>query len=121
MANEKLLVRIALPSRYHDIDTEDVEKLVLEHQSEFEPLFRLSIDVDDARVQYVDNSLEIEQVQIDDDGMSGAVDVEFMSEFYAGCKDLNSTDWHQETLPFSIEGGVIIFDIDLPIRWRVDN
>ncbi|WP_426787913.1 hypothetical protein [Xanthomonas campestris] len=114
-------MKIALPNRHHEIDAEELETLVLEHQSEFHPLFERAIDVDDARVQLVDDSVEIEQVEVDEDGRSGCVSVEFMSLFYAGCKDMDSTNWHQEDLPFSIENGVLIFDIPIPVHWRVDN
>ncbi len=121
MTAGRLLVKIALPSKHYEIDADEIGNLVLKHQSEFEPLFERAIDVDDGRVQLVDDSVEIEQVELDDDGKSGCVSVEFMSSFYAGCKDQDSTDWHQEDLPFSIENGVLIFDILIPAHWRIDN
>ena len=121
MTAGRVHVKIALPSRHYEIEADEIGKLVLEHQSEFEPLFERAIDVDDGRVQLVEGSVEIEQVELDDDGKSGVVSVEFMSAFYAGCKDLDSADWHQEDLPFSIENGILIFDIPIPVHWRVDN
>lgn len=121
MAAERLLVKIALTNRHYEVDADEIGKLVMEHQSEFEPLFERAIDIEDARVQLVDDSVEIEQVELDDDGKSGCVSVEFMSSFYAGCKDQDSTDWHREDLPFSIDNGVLIFDIAIPVHWRVDN
>lgn len=121
MTARQLLVKIALPDKTCGTAAEEIGRLVLKHQSEFEPLFESAIDVDDARVQLVDDSLEIEQVELDVDGQSGCVSVEFMASYHAGCRDKNSTDWHQEDLPFSIQDGFLVFDIPIPIHWRVDN
>lgn len=121
MKTQRLLVRIDLPGKNGELNEEEIEKLVLEYQKDFEPLFERSIDIDDGRVQLVDDSMEVGQVELSDDGKSGCVTVEFMSSFYAGCKDLDSTDWHQEELPFSIEDGTLIFNIPLPLQWHLDN
>jgi hypothetical protein len=119
--NEKLIVKIALKYSHLEIDAASIEELIVEHQSDFQPLLARIIDVDDGRVELVDDSLEIESIEFDEDGRSGVAEVEFMSSFYAGCKDLNSTDWHPTLLPFRIENDVLVFEIDLPVRWRVDN
>ena len=118
---ENLVVNIPLRHPHVETDASVIEELVVEHQAEFEPLLERAIDIDDGRVQLVEDSLEVVQVEFDDDGTSGAVEVDFMSSFYAGCKDMNSDDWHTEHLPFRIANGVLIFEIDLPVRWRVDN
>ena len=118
---QKLLVKIPISNRFGTIDEEEIERLIVEHQGEFSPLFERSIDVDDARVQLVDDSLEVQQVDIDEDRKAGSAQVEFMSSFYAGCKDQNSDDWHSEDLFFEITADFLIFEIDLPIHWRVDN
>ena len=118
---QKLVVKIPIENRFGTIDEEQIEKLIVEYQSEFAPLFELTIDIDDARVQLVDDSLEVQQVDIDEDRTSGWAQVEFMSSFYAGCKDQNSDDWHTEELPFRITETALVFEIGLPIQWRVDN
>lgn len=118
---ERLVVKIPADNRFNSIDEEEITRLILEHQTQFSPLFERSIDIDDGRVQLVDDSLEIEQIEIDEGRKSGSAQVEFMSCFYAGCKDLNSTDWHPEILPFAITENGLVFEIDLPIRWRIDN
>ena len=119
--SEPLIVKIPLKYPYHDIDSDTVGKLIIEHQFKFEPLFERSIDIDDGRVQLASGSLEIEYIEFEEDGQSGVAEVQFMSSFHAGCKDLNSDDWHDESLPFQIVDGVLVFEIDLPIRWHVDN
>lgn len=119
--NEKLVVKI--PRKYSgpEIENDEIEELMIEHQSLFEPLFERILDTGDGRIQLVNNSLEVEQVDFDESDGSGTVDVEFLSSFYAGCKDINSADWHQETLSFTVLDGFLVFDIDMPIPWHPDN
>ena len=118
--NEKLVVKIPLAYPL-SVDSGTIEELVVTHQADFYPLFERAIDIDDGRVRLVEDSLEVVQVDFDETEKSGYVEVDFMSEFYAGCKDMNSDDWHNEELPFRIENSTLIFEIDLPVRWRVDN
>lgn len=119
--NDELIVKIPIRNQFNTIDEDEIERSIVENQAQFSPLFERVIDVDDARVQLVGGSLEVEQVDIVDDRKSGSAQVGFMSSFYAGCKDLNSSDWHSECLPFEISECELIFTIDLPIHWRVDN
>ena len=119
--SEKLIVKIPLKYSHQDIDSDALGELIIENQFKFEPLFERTIDIDDGRVQLASGSLEVEHIEFEEDGQSGVAEVEFMSSFHAGCKDLNSDDWHQQSLPFQITDGVLVFEIDLPMRWHVDN
>ena len=107
---EKLVVRIPLDNAHRGVDAVTIEAKVLEQQSKFWPLFERSIDVDDGRYTLVENSVEVQQVEFDDAGTSGNVEVDFMSSFYAGCKDINSDDWHSESLPFEISNDALVFE-----------
>jgi hypothetical protein len=118
---DKLVVKIPIDNRFWSIDDEQIERLIVENQSQFWPLFERTIDIDDARIGLVDDSLEVQQVDIEEDRRSGSAEVEFMSSFYAGCRGLNSNDWHTESLPFEITQDALVFELDLPIRWHVDN
>ena len=92
---------------------------IIEYQGKFTPFFERIIDVDDARVTVTEGCLEIENIDISSN--KGVADVQFMSSFYAGCKDMNSDDWHEATLEFEIKDGQMIFDIELPRIWRVEQ
>ena len=104
-----------------EIVRDEMKEAILANQSKFYPLFARIIDVDDSRVQIVEDSVEIEEFVFDQSGDTGQADVKFMTSYYAGCKDMDSDEWHYATLPFDIVEGKMVFDIDLPIRWRVEE
>ena len=115
---ETLQVRIAIDLD-GDVDAEDiVASLIKENERKFHPLFERVIDTGDGRVTVLDGSFEITHIQMDRTG--GCAEGIFLSDFYAGCRDLNSTDEHDVELPFEIEDGFLVFDIMLPPRWVVE-
>lgn len=90
-------------------------------QHKLTPLFENVIDTEDARRTVVDGSAEAEDVWVDSTGSSGSASISFLSNFYAGCKDMNSTDWCSVDVEFEIDGGAIVFDMNLGPKWRIDN
>ena len=77
------------------------------------------IDIEDTRYTVIDDSLEIEEVVIT--GMEGCAYGSFTWDFYAGCKDMNSTDEKEVEINFQISGETLVFDIELPVIWRSDE
>lgn len=96
-----------------------ITNAIVHNQRLFEPLFGRIIDRGDARTSILDGSLQVTDIDITDS--SGAAQVNFDSDFYAGCKDINSTDEHNACLNFEINEGEIIFDIELPPAWIIEN
>lgn len=97
--NERLLVTFPLYVQPGRRSEDAAAKAMLEHQHKFMPLFERMIDIEDARVTVAEGCLEIENIEVMHD--EWIADVQFMSSFYAGCKDMNSDDWHDATLFFS--------------------
>ena len=116
--DEWLHVEIPLVVQAGQNVEEAASMAIVEHQNKFTPLFERMIDIDDARNSVTEGCIEIENIQITKD--EGVADVQFMSSFYAGCKDMDSDDWHEAVLSFTIEDGYMIFDIELPRIWRVE-
>lgn len=116
--DEWLQVKIPLVVRVGQSIEEAVGMAIVEHQNKFTPLFERMIDIDDARNSVTEGCLEIENIEITEN--EGVADVQFMSSFYAGCKDMDSDYWHEAALPFEIEDGYMIFDVELPRIWRVE-
>jgi hypothetical protein len=101
---QRLSVKIALNVAGREIERRDVEAAVLMHQGAFHDLFSRIIDVDDSRVEVIDGSLEIDDLDYDDGATEGCADVTFMSSFYAGCRDMNSDDYHVASLALRCAG-----------------
>ena len=116
--SERFNLKIPLQLNGKTLEEAIGEALIL-HQEEFGLFFYRSIQTDDSRIEVVDDSLEVNDIQ--HDGKSGTADVQFMSYFYAGCKDMNSEDLHEETLEFEIENNELVFDLLMPIEWRIEE
>ena len=101
--------------------TKAVEEVIRENQQDFHPLFERLIDMGDARITVVDDSLYISDCSISSDRLSGVAFCMFDSDFYAGCKDMNSSGEHEVELPFDVDGDTVVFAIDLPPRWVPDD
>lgn len=97
-----------------------VKQEIIDHQDNFTPYFESLIDIEDARTTVASGTLEIYSIEIDANGY-GAADVSFIASFYAGCKNMNSDDPVEATLPFRIEDGLILFDLELDPPWRVEH
>ena len=115
---ERLVVEI----EFSPEDVDDISKLagalIIKHQDDFLP-FLCRLIQEDARYTYIDESLEIEDITINGD--RGEANVTFTSDFYAGCRDQNGTEEHDAVLPFVLRDGLMIFDLQLPQRWDLDN
>ncbi len=105
-----------------DNDNESLQKAVataiMDNEGQFFPLLERLIDKGDARLTVIDGSLNIENIDVDVSLTGGVASGSFDSDFYAGCKDMNSQDDHEVTLEFEIEDGNLVFDIELPPAWR---
>jgi len=98
-----------------------VKRAILKSQQDFHPLFERLIDMGDARMTVMGESLYIGDCHINADLSGGEASGEFNSDFYAGCKDMNSTGDHEVTLPFTIDDETLYFEIEIPPRWVPDD
>jgi hypothetical protein len=80
------------------------------------------IDAEDSRTTVLDGSLDAqpEGVELNESMTEGFISCTFMSDFYAGCRDLNSTDEHEVVIEFTINSRELIVKQDLPPPWRPD-
>ena len=98
---------------------ERIAKTIKKNENKFWRYFARLIDTEDARYRVIDDSLEIGKVFIT--GMEGCAYGTFTWDFYAGCKDMNSTDEEDVEIKFKISGENLVFDIELPVIWRSDE
>jgi hypothetical protein len=97
-----------------------IAQAIIEHEDEFEPYFARLIDLGDANLTVVGNSLQIEACNIELTGEKGVAHGEFTSDFYASCKDMRAQDDQEVSLKFTLKGNQLYFDIALPSIWRPD-
>jgi len=115
--NERL--RVEIP--FEPDEEEDVEalaaKLIKANERKFRSFFDRLIN-EDARYTFLEDSLSVPELVIN--GAKGFASIIFTSDFYAGCRDMNGVEDHEESLEFEIRDGHMIFDIELPPRWKVE-
>ena len=126
MSNETLNIEMELGEFEPDALADHVKEVIEENLVEFgeycarlvnaESVPGLSLDMDSA---------EIEDFHYDEDAYEGYMSFTFFTDFYAGCKDINSYDPKsaEQTFEFHIdlEKNKIIFDeITLPPAWQPD-
>ena len=85
-----------------------------------EPVIR----VDDGRYSILEDSLEITELEFNEQTLKGWVVFSFGVDFYAGCKDMDSYDEH-DSEPFSFvvnkdERRIIFDEVKLPKPWLPD-
>jgi hypothetical protein len=119
------LLEVTIPLIIDDInDVSALKKAVatsiMEHQDSFHQFLDRLIQMGDARITVIDDSLNIEGCDVNLDSFGGVAEGTFDSDFYAGCKDMNSVDEHAVILPFKIENTNLVFSIELPPEWIPD-
>lgn len=115
---ERLLVRIPFAPGDDKYIQALAIKLIQKHESDFRPFLDRHIQ-EDARYTYIEGSLEVTDIEIDSNG--GGASITFTSDFYAGCRDQNGTDYHDAFLPFECRDGHMLFDLELPPRWLIQD
>lgn len=120
MTNTHLYIELPInlnPSLTDNLKIDAISKAIEDNQGKFSPYLDCFIDGNDIRTNIISGSLEVDSVDL----FNNAVDISFESEFYAGCKDMNSTDKHEATLDFDIANNKLIFNIELPQVWNSDR
>lgn len=111
MDDNKLQVNYPLSSRQPS--QSDIEEIILENISDFYPLLGRYID-DDGRTTLLDDSIEVNEIWISPKFDEGSFEFYFESEFYVGCKDMNSINDHDAFVEFDIINGELVIDMTLP-------
>lgn len=115
MEDDRLILSYPLPTPR---PTEsEIEVVLLENISDLTPLFERFIDDDDGRTSLIEDSPTIIDIYISPKFDNGSAEIEFESDFYAGCKDMNGTFEHEATVEFDIEDGYLEINMQLPAKW----
>ena len=109
----KIIFEIGLPTLYNN---HDIEKALIENQSEFDSYFLRLIDNGDSRQEITDNCLRIGNIT--NHGNIYMAELLFGYGSYSGCSDMNSEDDYDTTVEFKIVDNTMIFDISLPPAWK---
>ena len=115
------IIKIAIPLDIESFDDDSlkvaISSAIVAHEMEFHPLLERLIEMGDARVTVVDDSLTIDAQDVDVNSTGGIACGMFESDYYAGCKDVESMSDHEVTLEFTFKDKSMVFEIELPPAW----
>ncbi|MGL5815401.1 MAG: hypothetical protein ACRCYW_19060 [Aeromonas sp.] len=99
-----------------------ITRAIETHKQDFFPLLERLVDVGDTRVNLSqENPLRVLSIEIADNEAGGVAQLNYESNFAESCLIINEYDQHQTSLPFSLDGDVLVFDFELPIAWNFNN
>ena len=119
-------VDIKIPLDLEDVtDKQGLQKVIsnsiMEYGDSFLPLLERKIDLGDMRTSVIEGTLKVEYCDVVITSTECFASATFDSFYYAGCKDMDSYNDHEITLPFTIEDNILYFNIELPPPWRPDE
>lgn len=124
---DKQVVNIKINFDYDDDQDihEQIQEAIRGNVSEFREYFSRLISADgDSRTTLDIKSTEIEDFGFNQNSLTGHVCFIFYTDFYAGCKDMNSYDDHSSPIRhFSVnlsEGKIEFDEFELPPVWQPD-
>ena len=92
------------------------------HKQDFFPLLERLVDVGDSRVKLSQKDpLRVLGVELDETRTGGSALLSYESNFAESCRLIDEYDQHQTSVPFSLEGNELVFDLELPIAWNFNH
>ncbi|MEG0007584.1 MAG: hypothetical protein RR721_18660 [Aeromonas sp.] len=123
MTQERIQTRYSLggPFASQSELKQAITQTIETHKRDFFPLLERLVDVGDTRVNLSqENPLRVLSIELADN-REGVAQINYESNFAESCLIINEYDQHQTSLPFRLDGDVLIFDVELPIKWNFNN
>lgn len=99
-----------------------IARTIEANKQDFFPLLERLVDVGDSRVKLSQKEpLRVLGVELDEAQTGGSARLHYESNFSESCRLIDEYDQHQTSLVFTLDGDQLIFDLELPIAWNVDN
>jgi len=64
---------------------------------------------------------QVLRIELAQDGTQGLAHLSYESNFFECCLIVNEYEQHQTSVAFSLQGDLLTFDIELPIKWNFNN
>ncbi|QXC08352.1 hypothetical protein [Aeromonas sp. FDAARGOS 1408] len=124
MTQERIQTRYTLngPLASRTALEQAISRTIEAHKQDFFPLLERLVDVGDSRIKLSQKDpLRVLGVELDEAHTGGSARLHYESNFSEGCRLIDEYDQHQTSLAFTLDGDQLIFDLELPIAWNVDN
>ncbi|MGL6241059.1 hypothetical protein [Aeromonas dhakensis] len=124
MTQERIQTRYTLngPLASRTALEQAISRTIEAHKQDFFPLLERLVDVGDSRVKLSQKDpLRVLGVELDEARTGGTARLSYESNFAESCRLIDEYDQHQTSLAFTLDGDRLVFDLELPIAWNVDN
>lgn len=100
----------------------ELELAITHHKQDFFPLLERLVDEGNPAVNLSqEHPPRVLRIELAQDGAHGLAHLSYESNFFECCLIVNEYEQHQTSLPFSLEGDALVFDLELPIKWNFNN
>ncbi|MNG98694.1 hypothetical protein D3C79_578440 [compost metagenome] len=99
-----------------------ISQAIESHKQDFFPLLERLVDEGNPAVNLSqEHPPQVLRIELAQDGAHGLAHLSYESNFFECCLIVNEYEQHQTSVPFSLEGDTLIFDLELPIKWNFNN
>ncbi|MDM5072390.1 MULTISPECIES: hypothetical protein [Aeromonas] len=99
-----------------------ITQAITAHKQDFFPLLERLVDEGNPAVNLSqEHPPRVLRIELAQDGAHGLAHLSYESNFFECCLIVNEYEQHQTSLPFSLEGDALVFDLELPIKWNFNN
>lgn len=99
-----------------------ITQAITTHRQDFFPLLERLVDEGNPAVNLSqEHPPQVLRIELDQDSAHGLAHLSYESNFFECCLIVNEYEQHQTSLPFSLDGDQLTFDIELPIKWNFNN
>ncbi|TNI58429.1 hypothetical protein CF121_16255 [Aeromonas media] len=99
-----------------------IARAIEHHKQDFFPLLERLVDVGDTRVNLSqEHPPRVLGIALDAEGTTGKAQLSYESNFFECCLIVDEYEQHQISVPFRLEGGELVFDLELPIAWNFNH
>ncbi|WP_429110049.1 hypothetical protein [Aeromonas media] len=92
------------------------------HKRDFFPLLERLVDEGNPGVHLSqEHPPRVLGIELDQSGILGRAQLGYESNFFECCLIVDEYEQHQISVPFRLEGGELVFDLELPIAWNFNH
>lgn len=124
MTQERIQTRYPLggPFASQSALEQAITQAIERHKQDFFPLLERLVDEGNPAVNLSqEHPPQVLCIELAQDGTHGLAHLSYESNFFECCLIVNEYEQHQTSVPFSLKGDALVFDLELPIKWNFNN
>lgn len=124
MSQERIQTRYPLGGPFAtQVELEQaITQAIAAHRQDFFPLLERLVDEGNPGVHLSqEHPPQVLGIELDQNGAQGLAHLSYESNFFESCLIVDEYGQHQTSVAFSLQGDLLIFDVELPIAWNFNK